>query len=250
MKRYLYITLLCTIGLLQGCKKDDIALFSGKNELFFEKFFENERFPGKKTADSTEVSFFLYPDGTQDITASLVIHLSGKLLDSPLPFQLRVVEDLTTAHADEYTIDPEYIFDPKTHPDSLSVKDTIQIKLHRSSRLEQLPAGARLVVELVPNERFNGGQLERRRAAIIVSTLAQKPNWWTEEVTENLLGTYSDKKFKLFLTEVDVKGEMSEELIKERPDIATKLTLQFKEWLNQQTPPVLEENGEVMRVAL
>lgn len=47
-------------------------------------------------------------------------------------------------------------------------------------------------------------------------------------MTSNLLGDYSTKKYKLFLNEIDKKAEMSEELIREHPDKAIQLTLEFK----------------------
>ena len=43
---------------------------------------------------------------------------------------------------------------------------------------------------------------------------------------------------------------MSEELIAERPDRAIQLTLEFKNWLLNQDPEILDEDGEPMKVAL
>lgn len=251
MKRSIYIA--CTVGLLAvmlGCKKDDILLFDDPHELYFEKFFEDEILPGTGSAEATNVSFFFYPDGTQDILAPLVVNLSGKLPKGPIPFGLRVVDSLTTANSNEYTIAPSYTFDPYLGPGITEIKDTIQVQLHRSARLDDLIDGVTLVVELVPNEFFNLGQTERTRAKIVLTTLARQPDWWTTEVTTNLLGPYSQKKFRLFLNEIDKNAEMNGDFIRERPDMAIKMVLQFKTWLNAQSPAILEANGEPMMVAI
>ena len=165
--------------------------------------------------------------------------------------RLKVVEEETTAHADEYTIDPEYTFHANTiSKDSNDIRDVIYIKFHRSARLETMENGVTLVVEIIPNENLKLGQVERTRAKLILTTATAKPTWWDDEVTSNLLGDYSTKKYKLFLNEIDKKAEMSEELIREHPDKAIQLTLEFKNWLLRQNPVILDEDNEPMEVAL
>jgi len=202
-------------------------------------------------ADSTVASFFFYPDGTQNIEAPLTILLSGDSLKEDQMFRLKVVEEETTAHADEYTIDPEYTFHANTiSKDSNDIRDVIYIKFHRSACLETMENGVTLVVEIIPNENLKLGQVERTRAKLILTTATAKPTWWNDEVTSNLLGDYSTKKYKLFLNEIDKKAEMSEELIREHPDKAIQLTLEFKNWLLRQNPVILDEDNEPMEVAL
>lgn len=251
MKNYILPAFIGLVLLLASCKKKDVFVFDGGNELFFEKFYEDEIFPGIGSADSTLSSFFFYPDGTQDIEVPLVLDLSGKLFaGSELKFGLKVVAEKTTANSSEYTIDPSYSFKLKVKPNSKEIKDTILIKMHRSARLDQLPQGVKLVVELVPNGQVGLGQTERTRAKIILTTIASKPEWWTDEVTTSLLGQYSQKKFKVFLNEIDKDAEMNGKFIESRPDQAKKMVLAFKAWLNAQNPKILEEDGSLMEVAI
>ncbi|MEG2229114.1 MAG: DUF4843 domain-containing protein, partial [Odoribacter sp.] len=98
------------------------------------------------------------------------------------------------------------------------------------------------------NETVGLGQSERIRANIILTTKVIKPIWWTREVEESLLGVYSEKKYKLFLNEIDKNAEMGEDLIKNRPDMAIKLVMKFKVWLSMQNPAILEEDGSLMEV--
>jgi hypothetical protein len=251
MKNYILPVFIGFVLLLASCKKKDVFVFDDGNELFFEKFYEDEIFPGTGSADSTLSSFFFYPDGTQDIEVPLVLNLSGKLLTSSgLKFGLKVVADKTTANANEYTIDPSYTFSPKMAPNAKEIKDTIMVKMHRSARLDQLPQGVRLVVELVPNSEVGLGQTERIKAKIILTTIASKPEWWNDEVTTSLLGQYTQKKFKVFLNEIDKDAEMNGKFIENRPDQAKKMVLEFKAWLNAQNPKILEEDGSLMEVAI
>ena len=251
MKRQCILLILLLTVILGSCDRREIEIFTDRNEIYFEKFYIDEVYPGLAQADSTVASFFFYPDGTQDIKASLTLLLSGDTLKEDQKFQLKVIEDETTANQDEYTIDPEYIFHANTvSKDSNDVRDVIDIKFHRSDRLESMPNGVTLVVEIVPNENLKLGQIERTRAKLILTTATVRPSWWNDEVTGNLLGEYTVTKYKLFLNEIDKKAEMSEELIRERPDRAIQLTLEFKNWLLQQDPVIMDEDGEPMEVAL
>ncbi|MEG2556764.1 MAG: DUF4843 domain-containing protein, partial [Odoribacter sp.] len=195
MKKYLFLMFISLSVCSISCDQRETMLYDDEPEIYFEKFYMNAIAPGTEQRDSTLTSFFFYPDGTQDIKASLLVLLSGKFLDTDLHYGLKVVEELTTANPDEYTIDPSYTFRAKVG-NVKQVKDTLRILMHRSDRLASLPNGVRLVVELVPNETVGLGQAERIRANIILTTKVIKPIWWTREVEESLLGVYSEKKYK------------------------------------------------------
>lgn len=237
--------------LFLSCEEKDMPLFQDSHEIYFEKFFVDAMPPGTEAADSTIASFFFYPDNTNDIEAPLVVNLSGTLLTSDLKFKLKVIPEETEATPDEYTLDDFYTFSTgMVGEDALEVKDTIFIKLHRGNRTEELLKGIPIVLELIPNDEVRLGQVERIRAKIILTTATVRPAWWDEEVEDNLLGVYSEKKFKYFLNNVDKKAEMSALLIKEYPDRAIQLTMQFKAWLAKQNPPIEEIDGTLMDVKI
>lgn len=251
MKRGLFIMSFFYLILLFSCDEQTVEIFNDGHEIYFEKFFVDAMPPGTEAADSTIASFFFYPDNTMDIEVPLVINLSGKLLTSELKFGLKIIPEETTAVAGEYTLDDSYVFSPNTvGEDAEEVKDTIYVKLHHGNRTEELKKGIRIVVELVPNENVQLGQVERIRAKIILTTVTVRPIWWDEEVEKNLLGMYSEKKYKYFLNEVDKKAEMNATLIKEHPDRAIQLTMEFKTWLSKQKPPIEENDGTLMEVKI
>lgn len=43
---------------------------------------------------------------------------------------------------------------------------------------------------------------------------------------------------------------MSSDLIKNHPDQAIRLAMLFKQWLNDQTPAITEEDGTLMKLPL
>lgn len=233
-----------------SCHEDDIKVFDGKNELYFEKFYMDALTPGTEKADSTVESFFFYAENTHEIKADLVIVLSGRLLESDLKFQLKVVPEETTASPEEYILENSYTFRMKSlEPDAegnypKEIKDTISVRLRYSDRLVFMPQGVVLTVEIVPNDRMDSGQYERRRARIISTNLAEKPKWWDDEVTYTLLGKYSQAKYKLYLMHIDPNGELNGELLANDPARAIELVQEFKEWL-LKNPGQTDENGEI-----
>lgn len=229
----MYVALLAVF--FAACDKDEIQVFSAKNQIYFEKFYMNALAPGNEEADTTRASFFFYPDGTQEIKVKLVLQLSGMVLTSDLHFGLKAIQDAGTARDEEFELAKEYTFHARPIPEGVKeIRDTIEVTLKKSARLEELgEEGLRLVVELVPNERVELGQFERRRAVIVWTNVEGQPEWWDYEVEWALLGKYTYEKYKLFLEVVEEASELNGDLIKESPAKAIDLVNQFKKWLNE-----------------
>jgi hypothetical protein len=185
------ILFILSIFLFLSCNNNDIELFDGKNQLFFEKYFEDEEYPGTQEADSTLVSFFNYPDGTQSIPANLNIKLSGKALLKDTKFKIKLVEDETTAKPEEYTIAENYQFQANkaknedTDKELSNFDQMITIEMNLSERLKTMEDGVVLVVEIVPDSFFNLGQTERTKAKIRLKYTGIQPDWWDTEVRNN-----------------------------------------------------------------
>ena len=162
----------------------------------------------------------------------MIVVLAGRKVEKDTPFRLRVVDELTTALPEDYTLEDEYIFRAMPVPDNAtSMQDTIHIQFNRTPHLDEVDGGYRLVLEIVPTEEMKVGQYERSRAIIWVSKEPVRPLWWNEEVETYLLGKYSPLKYKLFLENVEGAEDLNENVIKEQPDLARKLVMKFKEWL-------------------
>lgn len=235
--------------LLTSCEEHGVTVFDDSHEIYFDKFFMDARAPGKETADSTEVSFFFAAEDEKYADAILVVHLSGRALTEDLHFGLRVVPEETTALPTEYILEDSYTFHARPIPeDATVIKDSIVIRFARSERLADIPQGIRLMVELVGNADVGVGQYERSRAILLLRENDIRPDWWDQEIEAWLLGTYSSKKYKYFLQNIEGARELDGNMIQNRPDQARKLVKAFKKWLDNQNPPIYEENGELMRV--
>lgn len=249
MRKNINILFIGIFAIFSACTEKGTLLWGDLHEIYFDKFYMDALPPGRETADTTKVSFFFIPDGVNETTAEVVVNMTGRLLTQDMPFKLKVVEDGTTAGPDEYSLEENYVFRANNvGAETKVMNDTIRIKFLRSPRLKSLEKGVTLKLELVPLGDLQLGQLERRRAMFILTEVAVKPLWWTREVEEELLGTYSHKKYKLFLLHADTNAEVDEALIKRNPSKAIAIARKFKEWLGGQNPPVTEEDGSLMKV--
>lgn len=249
--KYIYNLLVTALlGTMLACQEQEIPIFEGNNAIYFEKYYTDAIYPGTESADSTVVSFFFYPDDTKDVKIPLLVNLLGDPLKQDMKFRLKVVDEATTAKEDEYTLDEYYVF--KAQPDSVYttlIQEYIHIQMHKSARMESKEVeSVRLVVELVPEGNVELGQLERRKAKIILTTKTIVPDWWDETVEETLLGKYTDKKYKTFLNAIPGAADIDGTMIQEHPDKVIQLVLRFKNWLAKN--PTMDENGERMEVVI
>ena len=206
-----------------------------------------EEAPGTAKADSTDVTFFFAKPTDDHVMAEIVVALAGRPLTKDLHFGLKVVKDMTTATPDEYVLENSYTFRARPIPAGASlILDTIQIRMNRSARLNDLEEGIRLVVEIVPSDELQVGQFERSKAVIHLTKDAVKPEWWTLEVSAGLLGNYSSLKYKTFLENIPGAYSLDGNMIKSAPDEAIKLVKLFKQWLAEN--PTEDENGLPMSV--
>ena len=224
MKKLLYLlSVVAVLGMFTACQEDELQLWGNEHHIYFEKFYKDAIAPGKERADSTLTSFFFYADEVNDLEAKLVVNMTGRLLEKDLLFKLKVV-------------------------DETNQRDTITVKMHRSARLASMPNGVRLTVELVPMGDLKLGQTERTRAVIILTRDAVKPAWWDAEISNNLFGEYSSRKYKLFLLNIDPGATLNADMLRQAPYKAILLVRKFKQWLQEHPSQAVEEDGRPMTV--
>lgn len=250
MKKLLYLlSMTAVLGMFTACQEDELQLWGNEHHIYFEKFYKDAIAPGKERADSTLTSFFFYADEVNDLEAKLVVNMTGRLLEKDLLFKLKVVDEMTTANANEYTLQDQYVFRAHHVNDTATnQRDTITVKMHRSARLASMPNGVRLTVELVPLGDLKLGQTERTRAVIILTRDAVKPAWWDDEITNNLFGEYSSRKYKLFLLNIDPGATLNADMLRQAPYKAILLVRKFKQWLQEHPSQAVEEDGRPMTV--
>lgn len=231
---------------MTACEEQDIMVFGEERMVYFEKFWR-DAIAGTETADSTLTTFYFNHPTDMHQQADLIVVLAGRKLEQDAHFRLRVVDELTTARPEDYTLEDEYTFRALPVPDNAtSMQDTIHIQFNRTSHLDELEDGYRLVLEIEPTDELKVGQYERSRAIIWVSKEPVRPLWWNKEVETYLLGKYSPLKYKLFLENVEGADGLNEQVIEEQPDLARKLAMKFKQWLIEN--PTYDEDDILMDV--
>lgn len=249
MKKYINILPLAALLACVSCQEEGLMTFGQEHHIYFEKFYKDAIAPGKEKADSTIASFFFENDDVSEIDAKIVVNMTGRLLERDAMFKLKVVPDMTTALPDEYKLQESYTFRAHNVPEGAkNQSDTIAIRMFRSARLKSMPHGVKLTVELMPMGEIQLGQTERTRAVIVLTRDAVKPEWWDADVTNNLFGEYSSRKYKLFLLNIDKQATLNEDMLRKAPYKAIKLVRQFKQWLVEHPEQAKEEDGSVMTV--
>lgn len=246
MKKHIY-TIFFVFVLLStfSCKEDKLLLFGEDKYLYFEKFWKDAVAPGTEKADSTSVTFFFANPEDASVYADLIVVLAGRPLEKDLKFRLKVVDDLTTALPSEYTIADSYTFRAKpVGSREKMIQDTIHVQINRSDRLETLKEGYRLALAIQQDGEVKVGQTERSIAIVHISKDPVRPLWWDREIEAGVLGSYSTKKYRLFLLHTPGANEVSTNFIKDNPDKFRKMALAFKAWLVKN--PQTEEDGSPM----
>lgn len=246
MKKYIY-TLLSGLVLLgmYSCQEDELQVFGPDKYLYFDKFWKDAVAPGTEKADSTNVTFFFTKPGENKTYAELVVVLAGRPLEQDLPFRLKVVKELTTAQPSEYTLADSYTFRAKpVGSREKRIQDTIRVQINQSPRLNTLKDGYRLALAIEAGGQVKVGQTERSIALIHITKDPVRPLWWNREIEEGVLGSYSTKKYRLFLQNAPGAEQVNTNFIKDNPDKFRKMALTFKAWLVAH--PQTEEDGSPM----
>ena len=155
-------------------------------------------------------------------------------------YKISVDQEKSTATTANYRLPEKFTMKPG------KVRDTCRIAFIKTEEISNV--ALRLYLKLEPTADFMLGQTECRSAIIYVSNVVAKPNWWTDKVTRDYLGKYSDKKYRLFIQETgkaDIDSDNVEEL--RYYSIIFKHYLQKKKDANEM---VRDDDGTEMTVAL
>ena len=226
----IYLIMIGAICLLYSCSENKIPTYYDSTSERFIYFAKSE-------ADSSEISFFSYP-GRSEILLPVIVQSTG-ISDKNEAYEIVVRNEFTTAPAETFNIPNELVIKAG------EVRDTCLITLKYTPLLDT--EKIRLVINVANNENFSVGRTEYRAAVIWFHNIISQPQWWTGSVTSYYLGTYSDKKYRLFLevVGVDMTGATDSEL--------RHYALIFKSYLNAQKAAgntIEEENGTEMTVAV
>ena len=223
-----YILLIFLTILFVRCTENDIDTFNAKDVVYFE---------------TNEVKYaFAYHPEEEEAKVPIAIQLIGNLSDQARVINFEVDKEKTSANEINYSLPDQFAFGANKDIDTLWVN----IKNSEDLKTEE----KQLVLTLKSSSDFDVRYPERDTVKIIMNDILGQPEWWDAQVENYFLGTYSDKKFQLF---IQVTG------ISDMTDLSEAhkraYTLQLKYYLQEQADKgeefiVREEDGSVMKVKI
>jgi hypothetical protein len=230
MKLYpIYYILFTLLTGMLSCKKDTIDLYNGGNYIQFLRNY----------TDSSLFNFLAVPNKDEAVTP-LVVELTGEPVDRDRTYKISVVKELSTATAEDYSLPASFILKANT------VKDTAWLNVKKSPAISVKPV--KLVLRIEATEDLQVGQADHSINILYISNVVARPDWWDGNVESNYLGSYSDKKYLLF---IQVTGQAD---LDSQDELTLRYhTIRFKNYLLREKDAgrtVYEENGQEMTVPL
>ena len=219
----LFISILAWVG----CDRREIPTYNTGNH-----YIEFER----ATTDSTIFTFIYHPNNDY-YELPIAVKIAGDEAGRDLTYSIAVDEEFTTAESKHYSLMPETMIFRQG-----IFHDTCYVCLNKTDDLSS--RSVRLVLRLVATSDLPVGKLENSVAVIQFSNTVARPDWWNSDVETYYLGSYSQKKFLLFLevTEADLTGASVSEI--------RAAALLFKRYLLDHVgePETIDEDGHPMTV--
>ena len=211
-----------TFVLITGCEEQKLTTYSGDYFVQFEK----------TTIDSTNVSFMFYP-GHDYLEFPVVMELVGVATEHNLNYKVVADPEFTTATAQHYSIPENQFLRAGRYI------DTLYVRLNKTDDLNTNKV--RLVLRIESTSDLKIGKIEQSAAVIWLNNSLTKPTWWNSDIDNYYLGTYSNKKYEVF---IQVTGifDMSD------LDSSTKRSyaLKLKQYLKEN--PTLDESNQYIEV--
>lgn len=221
MRKIKIIVAIFATLVVSGCKTSEMARFGDERLLYF---------PNDSDSNSIMFSFF-HNQGKDKIEKSFEVCLIGKLTDSELEYNVEVVDSLTTAQKEDYTLAEKQFFRPDRTNDSVIV--TLNKTAHLSTE------NVVLTLCLRPNRNFGLGFRDRQIVKISYNNFVSLPEWWTTEVVEIYFGDFSVRKY-----EVMFEAAGANTIVDLEPSDIRDIALKMKEYI--QTNNVEESDGSPM----
>ena len=246
MKRIIFI---CCIPLFFAACEKDIDTYEGEDGIYFDY---------KQTStDTFHIAWGLKSSEIKEQTVRLRVALQGNVVDYDRPFSVEVVTDPADTLLAEEGIDYRPFPLDYVMPANKAMA-YVEVKVLRSPVL--IKESRHLTIRLLetPDLKF----LYSRQARVDSVTLRNidvqrvikmtedfpEPYWWYKY--EDVLGTYSVTKSILICDQMNIDREVwIGDLVGEvTPGYLRFIGQYMHRWLQEQNPPILDEDGEPMEM--
>ena len=257
MKRILIITAIVSGLFWSGCQKD-LDTYQGESGIYFDH--QEKATQNILRADTLPFGWGQIDGDILEEKISLQINLIGNVVDYDRKFQVKVIETvIPEALKGKMNSAVEGIdyqpFETECTIPAHEVSTKLEITLLRTEALQT--ESRALTIALQENEDLkflysreitdqenNRRRIDLQRVIVMDETLP-KPDWWYRH--ESIFGEYSMKKS---ITICDVLGIDRAEWISNAYGNRTAYLIfvgqYMQRWLNDQDPPVYEEDGETL----
>lgn len=223
MKNCIYIVIVFLMFYGTSCQEDEIS------------FFTDSRFIQFPYGENTLSYSFMYSQGSDRHEVLIPVKYVGAKLEENATVAWEIIADKTTAVAGEYDVLLEQPFRADFY------QDTLRVMLIDSERLKEQSVD--LCLRLISNASFEASTRDSLEIKITYTHKIDKPEWWSQEVVDSYLGTWSEVKLTEFVNHIYAGDygalEASEKLYYAR---------QFKYYLESLGKPLYDENGGVVTV--
>lgn len=178
-----------TVFLFQSCDTREIESYDAGRALFFERW-KQVTVAQRERIDTVAYSFSHYV-GKTELVHPFKINLIGGLLTEDTEYDVIVVDSLTTALPEQYSLPEPPVF----HKGQAS--DVLNVTLYKKPSLQEKEVY--LTLRLVATGNFGLGYVTYSDVKIRFNDKKVKPIWWTEEVETAYLGIYSYKKLETII---------------------------------------------------
>jgi len=252
MKTYIKTIIFCSIIALvfSACEKEEIAIFSGKDVVYFKWAIDGKEFESNKI-DSTSVSFALtLPNEVTDSLISIPVRVQGYTSTQDRIVKIKVMDESTAINDVHYSISEEVVIPANEYTGYIPVtfNRTEDMKDQIFSLKLQLLENENFETSLFGTEVSNNNSdkiLSYTEVEIAISDILTEPDRWYS--LKGYIGDFSIKKFYLF-AEVNQMDLPNYNVIPDWGDFYGHIAV-FKAYLEAQVnagTPVLEEDGSVM----
>lgn len=228
MKPYILLPFLAAVC-LASCAEDKIDVYSGDQYIYFTDL------QGNPEENAVRVSFNNYPLD-DELTIKLGLALVGDPMDMDRPYKLSVVEDKSTALAENYEL-PQT---PKFKANA--VKDELALKLIKTDRLTE---DVSVLLKIESNDYFSGSIQHFDTIRVVFNNIEDKPLWWDDDVKNVYLGAYSRAKYRAL---VQYGGEEAAKFGELDSSQKRRCALRLKDAIAQYG--LKEDNGKAMTVPI
>lgn len=173
----------------QSCDHKEVESYNAEHFLFFERWKQisaNER----ARIDTVGYSFSHYV-GETELVHEFQVNLIGDLLTEDTEYSVVVVDSLTTASAEHYSIPEHPLFRQG------KATDVFPVTLYKHPSLKGKEVY--LTLRLKADNNFGSGYVSYTDVRIRFNDMEVKPLWWSGEVETAYLGTYSFKKLETLI---------------------------------------------------